>query len=171
MEQDSKLTVTLFLVALAVLLQAGVMLGILLAVLKMRREIEGIRTDVKQRLEPVAQSIAEIVASSREPVRVILANLADSSRTLRERIGQLDHVVADLVDRSRLQVIRVDQLIGSLLLKVESTAETVQRQILAPIQEASAVVKGVRSGLEFLFSRRRPSRGVSETAPDEQLFI
>ncbi len=171
MEQDPKLTVTLFLVALAVLLQAGVMLGILLAVLKMRREIEGIRADVKQRLEPLAQSIAEIVASSREPVRVILANLADSSRTLRERIGQLDNVVADLVDRSRLQVIRVDQLIGSLLQKVESAAETIQRQILAPIQEASAVVKGVRSGLEFLFSRRRPSRGVSEAAPDEQMFI
>jgi methyl-accepting chemotaxis protein len=170
MEQDPKLTVTLVLVAVAVLLQAGVMVGILLAILKVRREIEGIRADVKQRLDPVAQSLTEIVASSREPIRLVLANLAESSRTLRERIGQLDRVVADLVDRSRLQVIRVDQLISGLLQKVESTAETIQRQILAPIQEVSAVVKGVRSGLEFLFSRRRPSR-VSEAAPDEQMFI
>jgi hypothetical protein len=53
---------------------------------------------------------------------------------------------------------------------VETTADVVQRNVLAPIQEISAVVKGVRSGLEFLFSRRR-APSVSEATQDEQLFI
>jgi hypothetical protein len=54
--------------------------------------------------------------------------------------------------------------------KVETTADTVQKGVLGPIQEVSAVVKGVRSGLEFLFSRRRVTN-VSEATQDEQLFI
>jgi hypothetical protein len=46
----------------------------------------------------------------------------------------------------------------------------VQRGVLAPVQEVSAVIKGMQAGLEFLFSRRR-STSVSEAAQDEQLFI
>jgi len=66
--------------------------------------------------------------------------------------------------------VRVDQMVSDLVTKVETTADVVQRNVLAPIQEISAVVKGVRSGLEFLFSRRR-APSVSEATQDEQLFI
>jgi len=64
----------------------------------------------------------------------------------------------------------VDEMVTGLVEKVETTAETVRRGVLAPLQEVSAVVKGVRSGLEFLFSRRRVTN-VSEATQDEQLFI
>jgi hypothetical protein len=79
-------------------------------------------------------------------------------------------VVADLVDKTRFQVSRVDRMVSDLVQKVETTADVVQRNVLAPIYEVSAVVKGVRSGLEFLFSRRR-APSVSEATQDEQLFI
>ncbi len=59
---------------------------------------------------------------------------------------------------------------NDLVARVESTADSVQKGVLGPIQEMSAVVKGVRSGLEFLFTRRRVTN-VSEATQDEQLFI
>lgn len=170
MDHDPKLAVILIFVVLAVLLQAAAMLGILLALLKMRREVEGLRVDVKQRLDPLAQAVAAILADAREPIRTITANLAELSRVLRDRAAQVDRVVEDLVERSRLQIIRVDQMAAELVTRVESTVEAVQRQVLKPIQEASAVLRGVRSGLEFLLSRRRNARG-SETTQDEQMFI
>jgi hypothetical protein len=89
---------------------------------------------------------------------------------LRERTTDVDALVAELVDRSRLQVIRVDQMVSDLVQKVETTSDAVQRGVLAPMQEVSAVIKGMRAGLEFLFSRRRTT-SVSEAAQDEQLFI
>jgi len=61
-------------------------------------------------------------------------------------------------------------MISELVEKVGTTADTVQRGVLGPIQELSAVVKGIRSGLEFLFARRRVTN-VSEATQDEQLFI
>lgn len=170
MPQDNMLTVVLVLVAIAIVLQASAMVGIWLTLRKIPGQIEGVRSDVKQRLDPLAQSVTEIVANSREPVRNISTNLAEISRILRDRTGQLDSTVAEMVDRSRLQIIRVDQMISTLVDKVETTSDVVQQNVLAPIQEVAAIVKGVRTGLEFLFSRRR-STSVSDATQDEQMFI
>lgn len=170
MSNDTTLTLVLFLVAVAILLQAGAMIGIWLSIRKIPGQIEGIRGDVRQRLDPLTQSMTEIVANSREPVRTITANLAEISRLLRDRTSNVDEVVAEMVDKSRLQIIRVDHMVSDLVARVETTADVVQRSVLTPIQEVSAVIKGVRTGLEFLFARRRPS-SVTEGTSDEQLFI
>jgi len=170
MEHNAGLTVALILVALAVLMQAGAMIGLWLVVRKIPGQIEAVRADTKQRLDPLAQTVAGIVSDAREPLRAITSNLADISMMLRERTTDVDELVAELVDKSRAQIIRVDQMVAELVEKVETTSDAVQRGVLAPMQEVSAVIKGMRAGLEFLFSRRR-TISVSEAAQDEQLFI
>jgi hypothetical protein len=170
MEENTVLTVAVILVAIAVVMQAVAMLGIWLLIRKIPDQIEGVRNDVKQRLDPLTQSALEIVNNSREPLRTITSNLAEISRMLRDRTVNVDELVADAVDKTRLQVIRVDRLVSDLVVKVENTADAVQRGVLGPINEVSALMKGVKSGLEFLFSRRRVSN-VSEVTQDEQLFI
>ena len=170
MEQNTGLTVALILVAIAVLMQAGAMLGIWLAVRKVPGQIETVRSDVKQRIDPLAQSVLEIVNNSREPLRTISANLAEISTILRNRTANADQVAAELLDKTRTQIIRVDRMVTDLVERVETTADAVQKGVLGPVSEISAVVKGVRSGLEFLFSRRRVTN-VSEATQDEQLFI
>ena len=170
MEQDTGLTVALILVANTALMQAGAMLGIWLAIRKVPGQIESVRSDVKQRLDPLAQSALEIVNNSREPLRTISANLAEISTILRDRTSNADQMAAGLVDKTRLQIVPVDRLVSELVEKVETTVDAVQKGILGPISEVSAVVKSMRSGLEFLFSRRRVTN-VSEATQDEQLFI
>jgi len=170
MEQNTGLTVALILVAIAVLMQAGSMLGIWLAIRKIPGQIETVRSDIKQRIDPLTQSTLELVNNSRYPLRTITANLAEISTILKDRTSSADEVAAELLEKSRSQIVRVDRMVSDLVEKVESTADSVQKGVLGPIQEVSAVVKGVRTGLEFLFSRRRVTN-VSEATQDEQLFI
>ena len=170
MAQETWLILILIFVGLAVLMQAGAMVGIWLTVRKFPEQIEGIRTDVKQRLDPLTQSVTEIVTNSREPLRTITTNLADITRLLQTRSKDVDLMVADLVEKSRGQIQRLDQMMTGVVEKVENTAAVVQRQVLVPVQEVSAVLHGIRSGLEFLFSRRRAS-SATEAPQDEQLFI
>jgi transposase len=170
MEQSTGLTIALILVALAVLTQAGMTVAIFLALRRIPGQLEAVRQDFKQRFDPLTQSVTEIVVNAREPLRTITANLADISKMLRERTSDVDGMVAELVDKSRAQIIRMDQMVSDLVEKVETTSEAVQRGVLAPVQEVTAVIKGMQAGLEFLFSRRRTT-SVSEAAQDEQLFI
>lgn len=170
---DTWLVVFVLLAAVAILLQALVMVGIYFALQNLRRDILGIQVDTKQKLEALnqmSQRVIEFVADSREPVRTLTNNLAEISRTLRERTAQWDGVAEDLADRTRLQIIRLDQLVTALVERAESTAGVVEKSILTPVQEVTAVLAGIRKGLDFLFTRRRGT-SVSDVAQDEQMFI
>lgn len=170
MANDSVMIFLGIVVTVAILMQASAMIGMWLAVRKIPGQISQIRADVRQHLDPLALSVTELLNITRDPLRTVTANLAEISQILRERSTQVDAVMEDLVDKGRLQIIRADQLMANLVDKVEATTDKVQETVLTPLNEVAAVVKGVQSGLEFLFSRRRPA-GAGEATQDEQLFI
>jgi len=170
MEQTTGLTIALLLVAVAVLIQAGMTIMIWLGLRKIPGLVEAARDNFKQKFDPLAQSVTEILTNAREPLRAITTNLAEISKMLRGRTSDVDELLAKLVGESRAQVIRTDRMVSDLVQKVETTSDAVQRGVLAPIQEVSAIIKGMQAGLEFLFSRRRTT-SASEAAQDEQLFL
>jgi hypothetical protein len=171
MTHDTVLTIFVMIAALALAGQAAVMLGLYIRLRNVPTQIENIRRDIEQRVDPIARAVSEILSSSREPVRTITSNLAEISRLLRERATSVDLVVADALEKSRAQIVRVDRLITDLTQKVETTADVVARGVVAPAQEVSAVVAGVRTGLEVLFSGKRRKSNLNQAAPDEELFI
>ena len=73
-------------------------------------------------------------------------------------------------DRLRLQVIRLDQLLSNTVARVEETTELVQHNVLKPIRELSAILAGVRTGLDFLL-RRNKSRADRPATQEEEMFI
>ena len=170
MAHETVLTIFIIIAAAAIVLQAFSMFGLYVSVRRVQEEVKDLRADVTRRIDPLAQSLTEIVSNSRDPLRSITSDLAEVARVLRERTGRVDDVLDDLLDRFRRQVIRVDQTITDVLEKVDKTTSAVQRNIIAPVTEASAVLKGVQAGLDFFLSRRRDSR-TSDVPQDEQMFI
>ena len=230
------------------------MLGMWLTVRKMR----AMTLETKQRVDPLLQSAVEIVSNAREPLRTIIENLSETTKMVRQRTTEVDVLVADVVDKSKTHITRIDQMLGErtteavnalvadfvektrgevsqidellrhrttdvdalvgdlveksrtqvsradqilrdqmgsldsmmsdgiqnsraqlerldhlvsdVVRKIETTSELMQRGALAPITEVSAVVKGVRAGLQFFFSRQK-TNGAETGGQDEQLFI
>jgi len=171
MAHDTLLTIFVVIAALAFAGQTLALLGIYLSLRNVPKQIDNIRRSVSDRLDPLAGSAKEILSSTREPVRTITSNLAEISQLLRERASAVDLLLADALEKSRAQIIRVDRLITNLTQKVETTADAVERGVTAPAQEVAAVVAGVRTGLEFLFSGKRRRPKADQVAPDEELFI
>jgi len=170
MAQDTVVGVFVIIAAVALVAQAALMLGMYFGLRRVQQHVEAIRADIKQRFDPLAQSVAEIVAGSREPILSIASNLAEITRILRERAGRVDELAGDFVEKMRLHVAHVDQMLSAALDRVENTAELVHRNVLVPIQEISAVIKGVKAGLDYFFARRgAPS--ATEVTQDEQMFI
>jgi hypothetical protein len=71
-----------------------------------------------------------------------------------------------------VQVERVDQLFAELSLRVEQTASTVQKVIIAPLREGTAVIAGVKAALAVLKDLTKRSGTSGARSEDEDaLFI
>jgi len=171
MGHDTVLLVFVIIAALALVAQATIFYGIFDALRQLRQTLErSFTSGTMRRIDDLSQTIKDFLAESREPVRTMTTNLASVTTMLRERGMQVDAVAAEVIDRTRAQIIRVDQMMTGMVEKVETTADAVGRGVLAPLQEVSAIIKGVQTGLDVFFSRRRAAP-VRESTHDDQMFI
>ena len=170
MAHESVITTFVVIAAVALALQAAVLVFIFLAIRKIGQEVEAVGLEVRQRIRPVADVLTQILGNARDPLAEITKNIAETSRIIAERTRALDRAVAEMADRARLQGVRLDETITSLVRRFERMVDTVERGVLSPVRELSALLKGLRTGLDFFLSRR-PSSPVSEATQDEELFI
>ncbi len=69
---------------------------------------------------------------------------------VRGQVERLDATVTDIVDRTRLQVIRADELLNRTMDRIEETSDAVHRTVISPVRQLSGVIQGLTAGLEFL---------------------
>jgi hypothetical protein len=168
MAHEGLLTFFVIVTALAVLIQAAILYALYRALSQLLQGVIRIDAGLEQHMHPLLRSLSDVVAGAREPIGVTLANLAEISRVVRERTASTDVFLADVLDRARVEILRADRLIASSLEKMERASEAVERGVLVPVREVSALIAGVRRGFEFFLSRRR---GRSRSSQEEQLFI
>ncbi|HEX3544596.1 MAG TPA: hypothetical protein VHT31_08725, partial [Candidatus Acidoferrum sp.] len=98
--------------------------------------------------------------------------VADASHIVYLARGQaqrMDRVLSEASDRLRGQLIHADRILSGALEAVEETGAKVRQGFWGPMRRASAVVTGIRVGLDLLRSRRAPRR--PEEQHEEELFI
>ena len=83
--------------------------------------------------------------------------------------------VNDVVDRSRLQIIRADELLTRTLDRVEDASEIVHKTVVSPVRQVSGLLHGVTAGIEFFFAGRGRRNGGNRESrrpvPQDEMFI
>jgi hypothetical protein len=155
--------------AAAVVIQAGILVAMYLAVRQTTARLETLATDLRTKILPAAEVAHSMALEFRPLLQTVVMNVAESSTMVRSQIERLDATVSDAVDRTRLQVIRADELLNRTLDRVESTTDLVHKTVLSPVRQFSGLVQGITSGLEFLIGARRKRNGVPTT--QDEMFI
>ena len=170
-----KMSLFVALTGIAVLLQAGVLLAMYIAMRKSTQHLEELAGDVKTKVMPTVTQAQEMITVLRPKIETIVENLRDTTTTLRSEVQRVDATVNDVIDRARLQVIRGDELLSRTLDRVEQTSEIVQKTVVSPVRQISGLVQGITVGLEFLFAgrSRRNGGGREERrpVPQDEMFI
>lgn len=156
--------------AAAVVIQAGILVALYLAVRQSASRIEALATEVKAKVLPAADTAHSIMIDLRPKIDTIAANVSDTSSMVRGQIERIDATVSDVVDRTRLQVIRADELLNRTMDRIEETTEVVHRTVVSPVRQLSGLVQGVSAALDFLFGGKRASRR-DVTVPQDEMFI
>src|SRR5258708_13196063 len=99
----------------------------------------------------------------------VVGKVSVSTTVMRTQMERVDATLTDIIDRTRLQVIRADEFVNSTMDKLEETREAVSRTVVSPVRHISGLMHGVTAGLETFFSRRRDREPAS--APQDEMFI
>ena len=81
-----KMSLFVALTGIAVLLQAGVLLAMYIAMRKSTQQLEILASDVKTKLMPTLAQAQEIITALRPKVEIIVENVAETTTTLREEV-------------------------------------------------------------------------------------
>ena len=155
--------------AAAVVIQAGILVAMYLALRQSAARVEALATEVRTKILPAAEIAHSMLLEFRPHLQTLVTNVSESSILVRAQIERLDATVNDAIDRTRLQVIRADELLNRTLDRVESTTDMVHKTVVSPVRQLSGLVQGIASGLEFLIGGRRKRNGVP--VPQDEMFI
>src|SRR5579864_827333 len=120
--------VFIIVIAVAVVIQAGILIGLFVAVRKTSKRVESLANDVQTKALPTIETAHTMLTELRPRVTDIVTNVEESARMARAQMERLDVTVSDIVDRTRLQVIRADELVNRTMDRVEETSELVHHR-------------------------------------------
>lgn len=157
-------------IAIAVILQMVFLGGMFLATRRMSKEVHDLAHEMQKKMDPVFFRFNRILETSEDKISSIVTDAAEMTRLARGQAQKIDRVVTDSLDRMRVQIIRADAIITGTLEAVEDAGLKLRRSVFGPLQQASAVLKGIRTGIDFIRGERS-ARNAGATQPDEELFI
>lgn len=167
------LNVFIALTAVAIALQSLVLLGIFLSLRKTSAKVDTLTTELRSHALPAIQSAQSLITSTGPKLEEIVSDVHATTALVRGQVERLDNTVTDIVDRTRLQVIRADELVTRTLDRVEDTTETLQHTVVSPVRQLTGIMQGVSVGLGALFRmrNRRRAGGNGTGEPQDEMFI
>jgi hypothetical protein len=168
---DTLLGIFIAVTAVAVVIQAGILVGLYVAVRKSTAKLEALATQVTDKALPTMETVQAMLVEIRPKLDVMTVNLSESSTLVRNQLGRLDATLTDALDRTRLQVIRADELLNRTMDKVEETSDAVHKTVISPLRQVNGLMSAISTGVEVFLGqkRRHPKNGAG--VPQDEMFI
>lgn len=167
LSHDQILEIFVAVVSAGVLIQAIIMLAAIIGASKAVKKVNELSDQVRDQVLPTVASSRRMIEEISPKLKVITSNLLDVSTKVRHQATNADVALSEVVEKTRQQAERVDQMLTSTLDAVSSAATTVQATVGQPIRQVNGVLNGLRAGFDVFRGKRNPER-VHE---DKDLFI
>ncbi len=168
---DNLLRIFIAVTTFAILIQTGILVGLYFTVRKTTAKMEALATQVTTRTLPTLETVQDMLVDLRPKLDVISVNVAESSNLVRNQLARIDATLTDALDRTRLQVIRADELLNRTMDRVEETSEVVHKTVISPLRQVNGLMSAISTGFEVFLGqkRRQPKNGAG--VPQDEMFI
>jgi len=158
--------------AIALVVQVVILTALFFQLKRTTESINKMVTDLHQRMGPILARTQLLLDDTQPRIADLVEDAAHIVYLARAQAQKMDKVFTEASDRLRGQMIKADRILSGAMEAVEDAGTTVRRNFLGPMQKASALVHGIKIGLDVLRSRR----GQRETVPEgleqeDELFI
>jgi methyl-accepting chemotaxis protein len=139
--------------AIGVLMQALVLLGMLLALKGALTRLDEVSKLAQEHLIPALSSVRHLFEEVSPKLKVAADNVLEASQTLRSQSQHVNSTVDDLLEKTETQADRIDEMVTAALNSIAHATSTLQRVVATPARQVSAVLNGLRAGLDVLWHK------------------
>ena len=178
-------------VTVAVLLQAGMLLGMFLTMRKAVQMAKEQSEEYRAKLTPIIENSSHLIATTKDlvtaaqtlinkiqpQVESAVTEVANMTHDIRAQVNQLQVSVDEVAHKARRQADRVDSMTTSFLNGLDRFGTFVNEAVHVPIRQVNGVVAAAKAVVEALRSpapqrpRPRPAPQGVRVDEDKDLFV
>jgi hypothetical protein len=157
----------------ALIAQVAILAALFFKMRKTTERLNGLVTDLHARVGPILTRAQILLDDTQPKISNMVADASHIVYLARGQAQKVDRVLTDATDRLRGQLVHADRILTGTLEAVEEAGLKFRTSFWRPVQKASALVQGIKVGLDLLRSRRgsKGSRGEEASEQEEELFI
>ncbi len=160
--------------AVAVVLQMAILTAIFLEMRRTTQNINRLVGELQARVGPILTRVQILLDDTQPKISSMISDASHMVYLARGQAQKVDRVFTEAADRMRGQLVRADRILTGALEALEDAGSQFRSSFWRPVQKVSALVQGIRVGIDLLRSRRGSSRGNGPREPrehEEELFI
>src|SRR5205823_3445603 len=158
--------------ALALVVQVVILTALFLQTRRTSENLNRLVSEVQSRMGPILTRVQILLDDMQPKISSMVNDASHIVYLARGQAQKIDRVFTDAADRVRGQLVRADRILTGTLEAVEDAGAKIKHSFWQPVQKASALVQGIKVGLDILRSRRRRRQGDEpREQQEEELFI
>lgn len=160
-------------VAIALIVQVLILIALFWTTRQTMQKVEKTVTDLNAKAGPILTRVQILLDDTQPKISTMVTDAAHIVYLARGQAQKVDRVFTDAADRLRGQLNHVDRILTGTMEAVEDAGSQFRANFWKPVQRASALVQGIKVGLDLLRSRRANSSATRDdvSEQEEELFI
>jgi hypothetical protein len=156
----------------ALIVQAVILTALFFEVRRTTENVNRLSADLQSRVGPILTRVQILLDDTQPKLSSMVNDASHIVYLARGQAQKIDRVFTDAADRLRGQLMHADRILTGTLEAVEDAGAKFSHSFWRPVQKASALVQGIKVGLDLLRSRRRRRSGDEpREQQEEELFI
>jgi hypothetical protein len=158
--------------AIALVVQVVILTALFFQLRRTTENMNRLVGDLHSRVGPMLTRVQILLDDTQPKISSMVNDASHIVYLARGQAQKIDRVFTDAADRLRGQLVHADRILTGTLEAVEDAGAKFKHSFWRPVQKASALVQGIKVGLDLLRSRRGRSRGDEpREQQEEELFI
>jgi methyl-accepting chemotaxis protein len=168
---DKWVQVFVVVAALAIVVQTAMLTALFLQMKRLSERLERFTGDLETRLTPILSRVQFFIEDTQPKISEMVADAAHVVYLARAQAQKVDRVFTEASDRLRGQLVRADRILTGAMEAMEDAGSKFSHNVWRPVQKVSALMQGIKVGIDLLRSRRGNRRPEEPLEQEEELFI
>ncbi|HXN48029.1 MAG TPA: hypothetical protein VN893_15385 [Bryobacteraceae bacterium] len=122
-----------------------------------------------EKIEPFVDTSQQVLEDVRRYAAEISSKTNDLLDLSRKQLLRVDDVMGEAASRTRAQMDRIEMVMDDTVNRFQETTTLLQNSIVRPVRQINAVTAGIRAALSYMAGSRRAT--VEQATHDEEMFI